>query len=81
MNLDTQHSVNVMLRQLSFIRSSLIPSSSYSPRTSLKPPPTSIRSQTKATMSTTTSIQNESTQRPVQVTQLSPVFVESLLLN
>lgn len=80
MNLDTQHSVNVMLRQLSFIRSSLIPFSSYSPRTSLKPP-TCIRPQTKATMSTTTPIQNESTQRPVQVTQLSPVFVESLLLN
>ncbi|KAL0724314.1 hypothetical protein Bca4012_038913 [Brassica carinata] len=64
MNLDTQHSVNVMLRQLSF-RSSLIPFSSYSSRTSLKAP-TSVRSQTKATMSTT-SIQSESTQRPVQV--------------
>ncbi|KAH0919200.1 hypothetical protein HID58_026860 [Brassica napus] len=71
MNLDTQqHSVNVMLRQLSFIRSSLIPFSSYSPRTS-PTPLTSIRSQTKATMSTI-STQNESTlqtQRPVQVAQ------------
>ncbi|CAN6931860.1 unnamed protein product [Brassica oleracea] len=71
MNLDTQqHSVNVMLRQLSFIRSSLIRFSSYSPRTS-PIPPTSIRSQTRATMSTTP-IQNESTQqtqRPVQVAQ------------